>query len=46
MVRISVAFGSTLGEPRYATVVDFDANGLVDGNDLAIIAGDFGQACP
>jgi hypothetical protein len=46
VVRISVAFGSALGEPRYNTQVDFDDNGLVDGNDLALIAGDFGQACP
>ncbi len=46
VVRISVAFGSMTGEPRFNSTVDFDDSGLVDGADLAILASDFGLVCP
>ena len=46
VVRLSVAFGSSTGQPRFEGAVDFDANNLIDGNDLAILAGDFGVVCP
>ena len=46
VVRLSVAFGATNGQPRFDGGVDFDENNLIDGNDLAILAGDFGVVCP
>jgi hypothetical protein len=46
VVRLSVAFGSTTGQPRYNATTDFDSSGQVDGTDLAVLAGDFGETCP
>jgi hypothetical protein len=46
VVRLSVAFGSSNGQPRFDAGVDLDTNAMIDGNDLAILAGDFGVVCP
>ncbi len=46
VVRLSVAFGSSTGQPRYNAATDFDSSGQVDGTDLAVLAGDFGETCP
>jgi len=46
VLRIAVAFGSSFGDPRWDGNADLDSNNLVDGNDLAYVAGDFGQICP
>jgi hypothetical protein len=46
VVRLSVAFGSSTGQPRFDGAVDFDSDTQIDGDDLAILAGDFGVVCP
>jgi dockerin type I repeat protein len=46
VVRLSVAFGSSTGQPRFNATTDFDSSGQVDGTDLAFLAGDFGETCP
>jgi len=46
VVRLSVAFGSMVGQARYNAATDFDTSGQVDGTDLAFLAGDFGEICP
>ena len=46
ILLISAAFGGRNGQdPWYLTTADVDGNNVVDGNDLAIIAGLFGQTC-
>jgi hypothetical protein len=46
VLAVAVAFGSSFGNPRWDATADLDSNNLVDGNDLALISGDFGESCP
>jgi arylsulfatase A-like enzyme len=40
--RLSLAFGSVLGDPQYDPVADFDRNGSVNGVDLVSFSRSFG----
>jgi len=46
IVRLSVAFGTVAADPRYNLSVDVNADTKVDGDDLALMATDFGRICP
>ena len=46
IVRLSVAFGTGAADPRYNAAVDVNADTKVDGDDLALMATDFGRICP
>ncbi|MBN1356101.1 hypothetical protein JXA40_07505 [bacterium] len=43
LLRLSLAFGSGPGHPRWNENADLDENGVIDGNDLAIFGGNFGR---
>jgi hypothetical protein len=43
LARLGMAFGSTVGQPRYDPDVDLDRDGAVDGADLALLASAFGE---
>jgi hypothetical protein len=43
LARLGLAFGSTVGQPRYDRDVDLDRDGAVDGADLALLASTFGE---
>jgi len=46
IVRLSVAFGTNAPDPRFNAAVDINADTKVDGDDLALMAADFGRVCP
>lgn len=41
--RLARAFGASAGDPRYDVSVDLSRDGIVDGDDLALLAPWFGQ---
>ena len=43
LVRMGVAFGASRGEPRYLASADLNSDNVIDGNDLAILATNFGK---
>ena len=43
LVQLGLAFGSMLGEPRYAPEADINGDGIVDGFDLDVLIEFFGQ---
>lgn len=45
ILKLSVAFGTSTGAPRYDPAADLNEDGVVDGADLALVAGDFGRSC-
>jgi hypothetical protein len=46
VLGIAVSFASISPDPRYFTAADRDLNGLIDGEDLAIVTAFYGQSCP
>jgi len=46
VIRVASAFGTSFGQNRYDQNADLDGNGMVDGDDLSWVAGDFGESCP
>jgi lysophospholipase L1-like esterase len=44
LVRLARIFGSARGEPRYNGKLDFAFDGVIDGEDLAILAANFGRS--
>lgn len=44
LAQLGRAFGTRRGEPRFDPNVDFDFNGVIDGQDLAFIAPLFGHS--
>jgi len=46
VLRIATSFASAAPSPRYFAPADLDADGDVDGDDLAYVAAFFGRACP
>jgi acyl-CoA thioesterase-1 len=44
LVDFARAFGSRRGTPRYKGYADFNGDDVVDGNDLAMLAANFGQS--
>ena len=46
IVRLSVAFGTVFPDPRYNLDVDLNSDDQVDGDDLTLMAPDFGRVCP
>jgi hypothetical protein len=46
VLRLSVAFGARTTAERYTALADVDGNGIVDGDDLALIVSNIGDNCP
>ena len=46
VLGIAVSFNSNSGLPRYFTAADRDLNGIVDGQDLAIVSASYARSCP
>ena len=46
ILRVSVAFNTTGGQPRWDPTVDLDGDNLIDGVDLALFAAEFANSCP
>lgn len=46
ILRISVAFGAGTDAARYTAAADITGDGIVDGDDLAVVASNFGDSCP
>jgi lysophospholipase L1-like esterase len=44
LVRFALLFGSHTGDGRYQAAADFNQDGLIDGMDLAVLAGNFGHS--
>lgn len=44
LVSMGLAFGSRRGQPRFLAIADLDGNDQIDGNDLAILASNFGKS--
>ena len=42
MVLLAMAFGATTGSQRYTDPADFNDDGKIDGEDLAILGNNFG----
>ena len=45
VLRLSVSFGSSTGDPRFDAGLDVNGDGMVDGDDLAYVADEFGDSC-
>ena len=45
IVNLAVASGSFVSDPRYAPLLDLDSDEDVDGDDLAVMVGEFGNVC-
>lgn len=43
VVELAVHFGATRDDPRYSTIYDFNGDGIIDGDDLARLAENFGK---
>ncbi|MBN2055819.1 hypothetical protein JW905_12900 [bacterium] len=44
LIRLSIAFGTQNGHPKWDAGADLDNNGTIDGNDLAVIGANFGMS--
>jgi hypothetical protein len=42
LVRFARLFGSAAGDGRYRRVADFNQDDVIDGEDLAVLAANFG----
>ena len=43
LVQFAVVFGSTMGDGRFDPLRDFNDDSVINGDDLAILAGNFGE---
>ena len=43
LLAMGIAFGSQRGDGRFINIADIDGNDVIDGNDLAVLAANFGQ---
>lgn len=43
LIWLTYAYGALEGQPRYSPDADLDGDGVVDGDDLAYLASDFGR---
>lgn len=46
VIQITTRFASAAADPVYLADADFDGNLFIDGDDLALVAADFGLECP
>jgi hypothetical protein len=46
VIQITTRFAAGALDPIYLAGADFDGDGLIDGDDLALVAADFGLECP
>jgi hypothetical protein len=44
LARLGRAFAASCGEARYDPSVDYDRSCMVDGDDLTILAAEFGRS--
>ena len=44
LLVVALALGSRFGEPRYSDLADINDDGVVDGRDVAELAGNFGKS--
>jgi hypothetical protein len=43
LLALGIAFGSRRGDGRFVNIADVDGNDVIDGNDLAVLAANFGR---
>ena len=46
VIQITTRFAAGILDPVYLAGADFDGDGMIDGDDLALVAADFGLECP
>ncbi|MND05709.1 hypothetical protein D3C83_266710 [compost metagenome] len=44
LLRFALAFGASQGQGRYNSRIDLNLDGIIDGEDLALLAANFGES--